>query len=234
MGSKKKSILFFLIFPLLLLVFSGFSIGALCSSSTYSTSQGSTSTNLGTKDPISPSTANNSSHSNSTQDSQTPSSLTNTIADESPFFLGTFGVTSAAISQGVTDPANPNQPVCVPVAGFDQSSCVTTSTGKWTNAILSLDINNPGPGTTITRLNLTGSGIGTIFSWSRSTTSLDEINFLEPYSNGTANSVNPLSTSVLLFYPITASPLEITAGHAYNYTISFGNGQTITGSLDSE
>ena len=145
-----------------------------------------------------------------------------------------LSVNLARLDHGVTDSMNRNQSICVLIGGFDQSSCVTASSGHWTNSALGLAIWNPGTATAITGLTLTGQSIGKIISWSSSSSSPIAISFGEPQASPGANSISATSVTTLTYYPITSVPLGISVGQVCNYTINFANGQNLTGSVIAE
>jgi flagellin-like protein len=84
-------------------------------------------------------------------------------------------------------------------------------------------LNNPGSGSTITGITMTGSGITSVTNWEDSAGN--------SYSNGVDNAMAGGQVTSYTFYPFGNVANVVETGQVFNYVISFANGQSVSGSL---
>jgi flagellin-like protein len=85
-------------------------------------------------------------------------------------------------------------------------------------------LNNPGSASTITSITLTGAGITSVTQWGTASGT--------GYLTSPNNALAAGQVSSYTFYPYgNAAVQAITTGQTFNYVISFGNGQSVSGSV---
>lgn len=158
---------------------------------------------------------------------------TSNVATDDRSSVATHQSSSPVISVSLTAGAavQPNgTEKCLLITGFDSSSCVSTSTGRWMNAFLSIEINSSNP-TTITTVQITNDKQLNISTWSDSPTSQSVI---FGGTNRTNFARESQGSEVLNLYPVSNLPLMIYEGEIYSYEIAFTGGQLLTGSVAAE
>jgi len=113
---------------------------------------------------------------------------------------------------------------------------VTESPNSKATAALIMTFTNPGPTTTITFINMTGTDISNVTVWyqqlnSTNPSSFSQVDFRAKYVKGGENALAANSFLSCEFYPWTNSPETIGSGKTYNYIIGFANGESVSGSL---
>lgn len=109
--------------------------------------------------------------------------------------------------------------------GTEAAAIGPTGGPPTTTTYISFALNNPGSGTYIDGMTLTGSAIGTISTWEDSTGAA-----LSTLQTGTNNQMNGGIVTTFTVYPYGTSQ-NIVTGQVYNYVINFANGQSVSGSL---
>ncbi len=104
----------------------------------------------------------------------------------------------------------------------------TSATAKFT-----LPLNNGSCQTFIQAISLSGSNLTSpISSWSMTP---DSNAMIDLYASNPSNAVTGCSTSALTFYPISSGSSQlITAGETVNFLVVFGNGDSISGSVNAQ
>jgi flagellin-like protein len=93
-------------------------------------------------------------------------------------------------------------------------------------AYITFSLNNPGTGSTVTGLTLTGSGITAVTNWYVS----GGASFSQSPAQIGSNSLPGGQVTSYTYFPFGVSQ-PITTGQTYNYVVTFANGQSVSGSL---
>ncbi len=155
------------------------------------------------------------------------------VANDENSTVGTHQSSSPIISVSLTAGAavQPNGTTnCLLITGFDSSSCVSTSTGRWVSSFLSIEINSSLP-TSIAAVQMTNNKQLNVSTWSDSPSyqtvtfqGLDKANFARE-SHG---------SELINLYPVSNLPLMIYQGEIYSYKIALADGQVLPGSVAAQ
>ena len=106
------------------------------------------------------------------------------------------------------------------------------ASGTLGTSYVTFSLNNPGSGSSITGVTLTGSGITSVTTWQyvlTGSTTGNAVTFAAT-ALGQPNALTGGQVTSYTFYPF-GTLQNIVTGQVYNYNINFANGQSVSGAL---
>ena len=110
---------------------------------------------------------------------------------------------------------------------------VSATNSSAASSSLSIALSNPCPvaKVVVTSFTLMGPGIPTISNWDNNTRPSSASNLIDFNSTQSGNDVAAGGNVSFIYYPESAIQEQIMIGQTFNYVITFGNGQSVSGSL---